>query len=259
MRKNSLGLVAVSGLTIVTAALVGAGCDETIEATPAPATDASTSETSTPTPDGATPDGGGTVCKPGDITGFAPTWKEPSGLYQNKCSLQQITLLASCVWEDPQRDQGACAAFFDSPANDACVACGYTPTTEAKLGAIVSNGESVQANYPGCIALVTGDLSPTGCGAKIQAKELCLDKACVANCPVPANDKAAFDAFKKCQDEAAVGVCATYTNAAKCQDGLIAPGGPAAACAPVVDFGDRLELYLKLFCGSSGDAGTDGG
>jgi len=265
MRKNSrLGLVAVSGLTIFAVAILGAGCDDTIEAVPAPAaTDGATSEASTP--DGATPtgdggDGGTTVCKPGDITGFAPTWIEPVGLYQNKCTLQQIGLLATCVWDDPARDQGACDAFFAAPANAACVACGYTKTTEPKLGAIVSNNTSVQANYPGCIALVTGDVTSNGCGAKVQAKELCLDKACVANCPVPDGNQAAFDAFKKCQDDAAAGACATYANAAKCADPFLAPGGTATVCAPVVaNFGDRVEHYLKLFCGSSADGGTDGG
>ncbi len=244
------------GLSTLSALAVGlGGCDETIEATPIPATSASTtSDASTTTPADAA-----AACKPGDLSGFAPTWKEPIGLAQAKCSPTQIATLTTCVWADPKRNEAACTAFFADGANAACLECGYTQTTKPKLGALVSNGASVQVNYPGCVALTTADVTPTGCGAKVQASELCLDFACVSACPVPTGNDAAFQALLKCQEEAAKTVCKTYVDAAKCVDPFLAAGGKSAVCAPVVqNFGERVSQYLSLFCGSgSADAGTD--
>lgn len=261
MKKETFfGFGVTTALLASVALVVVPGCDETIDATPAPDGGAASADATSPTNDAATPGDAGNTCKPGEITGFTPTWKEPVGLHLGKCSPTQIATLATCVWPNPQRNEATCNAFFADTNNAACIACGRTPTTEPKLGAVVSNGASVQVNYPGCIAAVTNDVTATGCGAKVQAKELCLDFACVNACPTPAGDNAAFQALLKCQDDAAKTVCKTYADAAACADPFLQPGGAATVCAPTVtDFGDRVEHYLDLFCGSTGDAGTDGG
>lgn len=258
MRRQTFFGFGVATLLTGVALVLVPGCDETIEATPAPdGGNPTTADATSPAADAASE--AGSTCKPGEITGFSPTWKEPIGLHLGKCSPTQIATLATCVWPDPQRNEATCTAFFADNANAACIACGRTPTTEPKLGAVVSNGASVQVNYPGCIAAVTNDVTAAGCGAKVQAKELCLDFACVSACPTPAGDNAAFQALLKCQDDASKTVCKTFADAAKCADPFLAPGGAATVCAPTVtDFGDRVEHYLQLFCGGGGDAGADG-
>ncbi len=236
-------------------------CDEDVDATPAGAdagnTDASPADGTAPTTDAAT-DGG--VCAPRAITGFAPVWTPPTALRQNQCSAAQIETLVDCVYERPNYNKATCDAFFAAPANAACIGCGYTKTSDPSLGPIISNDTSVQVNYAGCVARLSNDVTATGCGAKMQASQLCLDRACVSACPVPDNDTAAFNAYLKCNDDASKTVCKAYFDPAACATPLTTDGGVASPCLPnTQDFGVRAVAYVSLFCGAAiTDAGADG-
>jgi hypothetical protein len=239
------------------------GCDDTVDATALAGDAGAGSDATAPTADActdATADGG--VCAPRAVTGFAPVWTPPTALHQNQCSSEQIETLVDCVYDRPGHDQAACDAFFAAPANASCVACGYTKTTAAALGPILSNDTSVQVNYAGCVARLEGDITANGCGAKLQASQLCLDEACVAACPVPDNDDGtAFAAFLKCNDDAAKTVCKTFFDPTTCATPLTTDGGVASACLPnTQDFGERAADYVTLFCGAPAlsDAGSDG-
>ncbi len=261
MKKIALGLTSV--VAFVMSAVGGCSSDE--PAAGSPDNDSGVSETSTvdrKAPPPVQTDGGDAVCAPGDVASFKPIWKAPSGFNQKLCTPEQVKLLADCVWSHPGRDDAACKTFFNSSANKACVGCGYTSTSSAKLGAIVSNNTSVAVNYAGCVAQKLGDVTANGCGAKVQAAALCRDEACVDACPVPDDDTGkAFEAFLKCQDDAATSVCQSYADAAACADDALSDGGVAADCNPdTTDFGERAAIYVELFCGGlASDAGTDGG
>lgn len=255
------------GLSSVALLVLGAmgGCSSNDETTPTTgdggAEEASVGKDSgKPVPVDSGNDDGGSTCAPGDVSGFKATWKAPSGIHQKVCTPEQIALLADCVWSHPGRDDTACTNFFKAAANKACLGCAYTPTSGKTLGAVVSNGTSVQVNYAGCIAVTTGDTTANGCGAKVQAAQLCQDEACVENCPVPSDDTgAAFNAFLACQEKAAAEGCKSYSDEAACTDTAVADGGPASVCNPdTQDFGERVSIYAELFCGGlGGDGGTD--
>lgn len=248
-----------AALVLVTAL---SGCDEDVTATPLPgdagaATDATSSTDAPSTTDG----GDGGVCAPQVVTGFTPTWTPPNGLHQNKCSPTQIETLVDCVYKRPNYNKATCDAFFAEPSNKNCIDCGYTKTTSPQLGAIISNDTAVQVNYAGCVALFSNDVTANGCGAKLQASEACLSAACVAACPVPANDEGnkAFAAYVKCTEDAAKTVCKTFSDQTACATPLTTGAGAASACLPnTQDFGERAAIYVGIFCGApGGDAGAD--
>lgn len=221
----------------------------------ASAVDHKTPVTADSGPDDASAD----TCAPVDVSSFTSNWKPPSGLHQKKCTPAQVATFATCVYNHTGRDAKVCDAFDADAANADCLACAKTNTSGTTLGAIVTNGTSVSANNPGCIALVSGDLSANGCGAKVQAALLCEDAACVDVCPVSAGDTAAFNKFLACEQLAAQDGCKAYEDAASCAATLVADGGPASVCQPnTQDFGVRAAAYTELFCGGLTDeAGTD--
>jgi hypothetical protein len=258
--NTKLGLVSIATAWLgVFAATNGCSSDES---EPAPAHDAGSSleaavamdVTASPPSEDVDASDAAAACAPGDVSGFRPTWKPPVALHQAQCTPAQIALLADCVWSHPGRDDAACKTFLNSKAAGdlACLKCGYTTTSGTKLGAIVSNGTSVQVNYAGCIALVTGDVSPAGCGASVQAAALCQDEACVATCST-------FEELVDCEAKAERGVCKAYTDAAACASESAGDGGPASVCNPdTQDFGVRVAAYADLFCGdATADAGPD--
>lgn len=260
MNKIALGFGSVAALVFGVMGSMG-GCSSDDPATPTTANDGGAADAPAAkdgkappiAPDPVAGDDAGGGCTPGDVSSFAPKWKPPVGMHQQKCSPTQAALLASCVWDHPGRDAAACKAFLNSkaPADAACVKCGYTATSGTSLGAVVSNGTSVQVNYAGCIALTTNDLSATGCGSKVQAAALCQDEACVATCTN-------FKDLLACEKKAETGVCKSFTDEAACLDTAVNDGGPASICNPdTQDFGERALIYTELFCGGTTDGGAD--
>lgn len=199
-----------------------------------------------------------TVCAPQSIASYKPSWTPPAALHQGKCSGAQIAAFTDCAYGHPGYDTAKCDAWNKDAANSACIACAAPGATAAQTGAMLPVAGSTNANYAGCVAALTGDVSATGCGAKIQAAEQCRMTSCQSACPVTPGDDAAFKAFTKCLDDAWTGECATYAAATTCADDFRKGSGAAAACYPnTTDFGVIVSTYVTLFCGGVGDAGSD--
>jgi hypothetical protein len=229
-------LVAVGAtFTALAAALSACGGDDT--ANPVPPPDAATpvdGSNDTTLPDVAD----GAACTPRDLTGFTPTWTPPAGFHQKKCSKAQNATIAACL--QVNADRAACTAFFGASENAECLRCASAP----------------ENHFGGCVALATGDLSPSGCGAKFDALIECSNYAC-AGCPLPtpfALDAGNSEGAGICAAGAQNGACKPYADAARCTSGLLSDGGPAAVCNHPGD----VAYFAELFCGDvPSDAGLD--
>lgn len=112
----------------------------------------------------------------------------------------------------------------------ACSAC-----ILGKLGPL-TDGITYGSNVPGCLALVTGDSSPTSCAARLVASEGCAREAC-ATCSTP-------DELASCEANARTGTCAAFTE---CQP---PDGGPTSICYETKD--PYIIDVGALFCSSGG-------
>ncbi len=204
-------------------------------------------------------------CCPGDpVSTFTPSWKPPTAFNQGKCTDAQIGAFVDCLSGMP--DAATCKTFGADPANKTCIQCAATPSTAAAYGPLIEGTVTIQVNVPGCIANRSGDISATGCGAKILALSQCEEAACETNCPVPSGDDGtAFNALLACQNKAGdptTGSCKTFAADATCADALTADGGVASQCnLGGADFSANAIPMVKLFCGGIlDDAGaTDAG
>jgi hypothetical protein len=205
-------------------------------------------------------------CAPGDVTGFVPTWKPPTGFLQGRCTDVQAAAFVDCL--TGAHDAATCKTFFGDAANKNCIKCALTNSTAsaAAYGPLIADSVTVDVNEPGCIAHATDDVSATGCGAKLLALRQCERASCETNCPVQANDDGtAYNALLACQKSAASTTCKAYAVAATCAVDLEDDAGPAAVCAQKgATFSDNAEPTVKLFCGGiAGDGGIgdagDGG
>jgi hypothetical protein len=142
-------------------------------------------------------------------------------------------------------DQKACRAFDTDPANSACLGCMFGALGQANAGAllVLSGGQWI-ANRAGCVALVDGDASLTGCGARLQAADVCVYTACLAACTQPA----AAD-FTACQKAAGNVACSGYVNRAAC--GQL----PRYASCNYSTFSEYYNAMTDLFC-VSGQPGS---
>jgi hypothetical protein len=142
-----------------------------------------------------------------------------------------------------------CNAFKRDPANADCQACMFSTVDESSYGAIVilASG-SWTANVEGCIALVSGDLSATGCGAKDQANTQCRDDACIT-CPN-------FDSFISCRTAAGASICSTYANNRACVN-----GPKLAICNAYTTSKEYFVAMSQFFCSTGVPDGgvSDGG
>lgn len=187
------------------------------------------------------------VCAPGSLTGFAPSWKTPAPLHQNKCTAANVALAVQCVF-DSTANQTTCQTFTQAAANKPCMDCIFTDSTATAPGPITVDATTGvgSINVAACIARLTNDVSATSCAAKLAADVQCSAYACEPNCP--GSDQASLDALAQCESDAYAGGCSTYDSAAACADSLVAPGGTAAACADGTTFTDRATKVATLFC-----------
>ncbi len=184
-------------------------------------------------------------CAPGDVSGFQPTWVAPAAASAS-CTPANIDQYAKdCL--DPQTRSGtACTAF--QKANPACTTCLVTPESSTSYGAMILRSNNViSLNVGGCIALMSGELGATGCGAKYEASRQCSAAACA--CPLPDGDDAAFQAYLKCLGDAEKTSCKTYATAV-CP---IPDAGAVAACdLDGASFVDNFKKLAPIFCASGG-------
>jgi hypothetical protein len=186
-------------------------------------------------------------------TEYFPTvsWHPPVGFHQGKCSDAQVSAFIDCLSGLP--DAATCKTF--SAANTACVACASTPLTAAAYGPLLEGTVTIAVNEPGCVALASGDSSPTGCGAKLAALSQCEVQACTFNSPIPDAPPPV-----KCWADADQTVCKAFADDAKCATALEAPGGVAAECVQSgATFTDNATAMINLFCGAPITDGGDGG
>jgi hypothetical protein len=247
MGKVALGVAISTGLVFTCCSVYGAPgpYEEAVDAG-SDARDASRADTRVGVSD----------CTPGDVSTFVPAWKVPTAFHQGACADAQGDALIGCLTNVP--DAATCKTFFSDPANKACLACAVTPSTAPKYGPLVEGVVTISVNAAGCIADATGDVSASGCGARVLAADQCDDFACEAKCPIPPNDDgSAYVALLACRMAAGTSVCKSYSEAASCSRALTGVGGVAEECSlPGTSFAENAKAMVKLFCGS---ATTDGG
>src|SRR5205814_1355727 len=103
----------------------------------------------------------------------------------------------------------------------------------------------------GCIALVDGDRSATGCGAQLQAYYACLEEACIDNCST-------FGSFVACEEDAAGTACLPFAGT----DCALLP--EYTICRERMTYEENYLAMASLFCSSGlpnagpGDGGDAG-
>ncbi len=200
------------------------------------------------------PDDSGPVCPTpmSTIDTSQVKWVPPATPNATACSDVQIqSYYDSCFGANATTQ--TCQAFQTASAN--CYKCLLTPQTAPAYGALIAIGGVDYANTAGCVALLTGDTSASGCGAKSQFVTQCEDLACSANCPV--TDNASFALYQQCTQAADGSVCKPYVDA-ECD--LSDAGNVFATCLNHQDFESFYLAVAPVFCGGyPADAGTDAG
>lgn len=239
-------------LPLLAGLFIACSSDDTAQ----PGADASTdvvADKKAPPPSDAA-DVGVTACAPADISTFAPTWIPPLDAQPTACSQTQISDFYAKCFSSTQNSTD-CSNWVK--ANATCDKCMITADTATKYAALISSDGVTTANIGGCIALLDGNKTDQGCGAKYLAAFQCGRAACADACPIPAGDNAAFTAYQNCTKKAATTVCKTY-EAAKCKSGDAGDAIDRCLNTPT-----NFEGYFKdlgaVFCGGyiSNDAGTD--
>lgn len=185
-------------------------------------------------------------------------WVPPNAPNPTACTADQATTFFTDCWSS-SGSSALCNGFTGASANTACVACMQTASTAAAYGAIVVYTGIGYDNQAGCVAIEMGDLSATGCGAKLQAQTQCENLACLTNCPV--TDQASLMLFQQCSQAADMGVCSQYV-AAECNLADSGADGAAqaeAVCETATDFQSLFNAIAPVFCGdyTPTDAGAD--
>jgi hypothetical protein len=199
------------------------------------------------TADTGTPDSNS--CVPQLPSGWVPTWKPPKTPTPNACTDAQIENRRSPCDDSTTYSAVLCNAYMRDPANADCQACMFSTVDESSYGAISLRADgSWRANVEGCIALVSGDLSATGCGAKDQANTQCRDDACTA-CPN-------YDSFIACRTAAGASVCSSYANNRACVN-----SPKFAICTAYATNKEYYVAMSRFFCSTGFPDGgvSDGG
>jgi hypothetical protein len=131
---------------------------------------------------GACPDTGvdadsGPACAPATSLdeGGTPAWTAPAAP-SNACSAPDI----AGFWQAfSSSDSTALDAW--TQAHPACAACLVTKSTAPSLGPLIDDGYLLDANVGGCVALLSGDATATGCGARQLEADQCPNLVC-AHC-----------------------------------------------------------------------------
>ena len=205
-------------------------------------------------------DTGALTCAPSLPAGYAPGPFVPPLTTNRACTSTQVQAYYDDCYA-ATATSSTCTPFVGDATNTTCVSCLETPISASAYGAILAlDNSTALANISGCMALVDGDTSNTGCAAKVQAAALCNDAACSANCPIDSTSQttltASFNAYNSCERKAAAtgGVCADENAAAApCQN-----DSRYAACKASSFEGYLLQIG-NIICasGNVSDAGSD--
>jgi hypothetical protein len=178
---------------------------------------------------------GDAACGPALAACWAPAWKPPNAPAAGVCTEAQVTdLLAKC-WGDTFDPD--CDVFERDPANAACLACIFSTEEDPRYGAVIHlASRRVRTNEAGCMALVDGDMSATGCGAKLQASQQCSEAAC-ARCAV------SEDQYDQCWEESFSSSCVYVLADAVCWRRPI-----YAICTRYNTFQEAFAAMARIFC-----------
>jgi hypothetical protein len=201
---------------------------------------------------------------PEDAAGCAPvaparplSTAPPTHFQPGVCTSAQVDgYVKDCL----DSDGNVCKAYKN--ANAACAACVETVSADSSWGAIVFYGsrQYFDYNYGGCIANVTGDFAPTGCGAAETRYLECRHEAC-APCLPPGLPRD-YAPFYACQAKKATDMlCAAELTEVNTACATYFAGQPKDACqAAGLPSHDYLRQLLTGWCGGAApDAGDDAG
>lgn len=179
-------------------------------------------------------------CATPTAEGYEPNWMPPKAM-PGACSAEQIAQeYALCASDSPKYDRSACRNFNIDAANSACLGCLFTTADATESGAImIFPRNRWLANVGGCEALVDGDLTPTGCGAREQAASICNESACINACAPDATEQDWTTCHK-----AAAKACDQYTSKTACST------LPRYATCHLNTFAEYFTTMGNLFCGS---------
>src|SRR4051812_29810263 len=124
--------------------------------------------------------GNGLACSPRLPDCWSPAWKPPRKPAHACTESQILDEVTKCFGDtfDP-----GCDVFSRDPVNGACLECIFSTSDEPTYGAVILlSNASWESNVPGCLALVDGDASASGCGAKAAAYDECSHTACASTC-----------------------------------------------------------------------------
>jgi len=191
-------------------------------------------------PGGATPGGqlpslpsgpgGPTGCQPQQVAQVqTPQWRPPSQPRQ-ACSQQEALALIDCAFSNQNCN-------IPSPT---CKQCAVSMKSSAQqYGPIIIDDTTQQGglelNVEGCAAILSQDISGTGCGPRLQAKYACEEQAC-AQC-------ASADEMAACMQAADTSACAQYVQAASSCEQY------AQTCLQGGTEQDVAFSLLGMFCG----------
>ncbi|HEY1960238.1 MAG TPA: hypothetical protein VGH28_31730 [Polyangiaceae bacterium] len=187
----------------------------------------------------------------------AITWVPPITPDPTACSDVQIAAFFDGCF-GPQKSTSACQGFENANANANCLKCLITNQNASAYGALIAIGGIDYANTSGCIAILSGDSSATGCGAKAQSVLDCESLACADQCAV--TDDASLQLYDQCTSAADQAVCKSYVDG---QCDLTDAGAVNSICLNQPDFEHYYDALAPIFCGGypadagAGDAGTD--
>src|SRR5262249_36154149 len=129
-----------------------------------------------------------------DPTGYTHTWQPPN-VQKGKCSATQLDAFKTEYWGAGASAPSRTAFETNNPD---CFACLISKATDPTRGALIHyavHGDLFNGNVSGCVAIVDGDLSETGCGAQTQRDLECEEAACLPICVIQRSaDVPAFDA-----------------------------------------------------------------
>lgn len=179
-------------------------------------------------------------CQSPTVGDYQAHWMPPKA-HPGACTTEQIAdEYALCV--NPKTyDEQACQASHAGAAAVICLDCLYsTLVADESQAILLLDGRNALANVGGCIALLDGDSSDTGCGALTQAADICAIAVCDAACP----EGVASAEFNGCWARAITGACVKYSSVAQCRE------QPRYSRCVHQAFQDYFVTVADLFCGA---------
>jgi hypothetical protein len=164
-------------------------------------------------------------------------WK-PVQARRAVCDQATLVNAIRCFGTPQERYTPACQDFLRT-ADQACIKCVTPDPLGAEQGPLyVEQDNSIWANYYGCVSLLSGDTSASGCGGRVVQFDFCMESYCMG-CYMT-SDQAA----RSCDEQAINGPCAAHKKSADCVAQFAGRCGEARR--------DKLEAMVEvatLFCG----------